>query len=213
MTSKPGTTAIVGLAALVLLAAPRPGTAQGEGWGLSVGATMTHMTGDYVTTRGDDEWGFFAGAYGERVISSIIAVNLGVNYNQKGGQGLTGSIPDLRSFDIELNYVEAPLLVEILLPLGSTWGLIGYGGIAAGFNLKCEAAIDEADKMSCKDTELGGATLEWAVPAGGGLSYAVGDGDMVVFEARYSWGISDAVKEQNLRNEGWQFILRLARRL
>lgn len=211
--STPRAAAIGGLAVLAVLASARPSVAQGNGWGLSIGATRTNLWGDYVTVRGEDKWGFFAGAYGAQGISGNLGLNLGVNYSQKGGQGLTGEPGDIRSFDVDLKYVELPLLVEILLPLGSTWGLVAYGGIAAGFNVGCKAAIGGEEKVDCKNTELGDAKTEWAVPAGGGLSYPVGDRDLVVFEVRYSWGISDAVKEQNLRNRGWHFILRLARRL
>jgi len=185
--------------------------AQGEGWGLTLGATSTQLYGDFVTSRGDARWGFTGGAYGERQLGGGLGVYLGVEYAQRGGQGLTGPVTDLESFDIDLDYVSIPLLVEVLLPLGEVWGLVAYGGMAADVSVKCRAKLGDAEKQPCKETALGGAKTTWSAPAGGGLSYRVGDSDAVVFEARYSWGLSDAVSDQEVRNRGWNFQLRLAR--
>jgi hypothetical protein len=201
------------LAAAALASQATPAAAQGEGWGLSVGVTGSTLSGDFVTAAGDTKWGFFGGVFGERYLSDNLALNLAVNYSQRGGQGLTGPPSDPVRYDIALNYIELPLLAEILLPLGGTWDLMAYGGIGVAFNVSCKAGFAGGSRESCQDTALGKARTEWSAPVGGGFSYQVGNGDMVVFEARYSWGLSDAVENVDLRNRGWTFILRLARRL
>jgi hypothetical protein len=201
------------VAAAAILAAVRPAAAQEKGWGILLGASATNLYGDYVTVRGETQWGFVGGMYAERRLAGNLAVNIGANYTQRGGKGLTGSVPDTYSYDVDVNYIELPLLLEILLPLSGTWDLIAYGGIGASFNVACNATIGDAAKTKCKDTELGKAQTEWELPVGGGFSYEVGNGEMVVFEARYIWGLSDVVADQNLRNRGWQFLLRLAKGL
>jgi hypothetical protein len=32
---------------------------------------------------------------------------------------------------------------------------------------------------------------------------------MIVFDVRYTWGLNDAVKDANVQNRTWQFLIRL----
>lgn len=196
-------------AAYVLLATPA--AAQNRA-GLSVGATAFNLYGDDIVARGDTEWGFYGGAFGETHVADFLALHLGVNYAQKGGQGLVGAgLLESEQVELDLNYIELPLLAEIMLPLGGMWDLMAYGGIAAGFNVYCKAALGGGDKESCKDTAVGGAKTEWGLPAGGGLFYSLANGEMVVFEARYTWGLNDAISNASIRNRGWYFLIRLVK--
>lgn len=198
-------------AALLVSLVWAPAMAQ-ERSGLILGATASKLYGDFVTVRGDTKWGVFVGGFSETLISQNVALNLAVNYTQKGGSGLTGSgLLDAESVELDLNYIEAPLLAELLLPFSGTWELMAYGGIAAGYNVTCKAKLGGGSKESCKDTALGGAKLEWGLPVGGGLSYDVGGGEMIVFDVRYTWALNDAVKNANVRNGTWQFLIRLTR--
>lgn len=211
MTSRYRTFPAAIVAVVAFATGPNPAVAQGEGWGLSLGATAATLEGDFVTASGDTKWGFFGGVFGERYMSDYLALNLAVNYTQRGGKGLAGTGEGPTGFDIDLDYLELPLLAEILLPMGTTWELMAYGGIGVGFNVSCKASLAGGSQTGCGDTSLGGAKTVWTVPAGGGLFYRVGNGDMVVFEARHTWGLTDAVENASLRDRGWTFILRLAR--
>lgn len=180
--------------------------------GLSLGATSSELTGDFIVVPGDAQWGFYGGAFGEKLLSSFLAVSLGVNYTQKGGEGLAGTgLLDAERVQLDLNYIELPLLVELLLPIGATWELMAYSGIAAAFNVGCKASLGGGSRESCKDTALGGANTEWGVPVGGGLAYTLPNLEMIVFEARYTWGQTDAVKNANVRNGTWYFLIRLVK--
>jgi len=196
-------------ALFVMLASPAP--AQNRA-GLSLGATASNLYGDDIVARGDTEWGFYGGAFGETQVADFLALHLGVNYTQKGGQGLVGTgLLESEQVKLDLNYIELPLLAEIMLPLGGMWDLMAYGGIAAGFNVTCKAAVGGGDSESCKDTAVGGAKTEWGLPAGGGLFYTLGNGEMVVFEARYTWGLNDAISDASIRNRSWYFLIRLVK--
>ena len=200
---------LAGLSLLLLSAAPL--VAQDQA-GLSLGASQSKLSGDDVTVSGDARWGFYGGAFGETRVADFLTLNLGVNYAQKGGEGLVGTtLLDSERVDLAVNYVELPFLVELTLPLGRTWDLLAYGGIAAAFNVSCKAAVAGGDKESCKDTPLGGAKTEWGLPVGGGLSYTLDDGEMIVFEARYTWGLNDAVSDASVRSQAWYFIVRLVK--
>ena len=197
------------VASLVVSVSASPALGQSRA-GLSLGATASDLYGDFITVRGDTKWGFYAGAFGEALVGDVLALNLGVNYTQKGGRGLAGTgLLDSERVELDLNYVELPLLVEIILPLGATWGLMAYGGIAAAFNVGCKASIGGGSKESCKDTALGAATTEWGLPVGGGLNYTLANGEAVVFEVRYTWGQNDAVANANIKNGTWYFLIRL----
>lgn len=200
-----------GLAATLLLMAAVSSPALGQSRaGLTLGATASELRGDFIAVSGDSRWGFYGGAFGEAVVGDVLAVNLGVNYAQKGGSGLTGTgLLDAERVELELNYVELPLLVELTLPLGASWGLMAYGGISGAFNTGCKASLGGGSKESCKDTALGGAKTEWGIPVGGGLSYTLDNGETVVFEARYTWGQSDVVANADIKNGAWYFLIRL----
>lgn len=186
-----------------------PALAQG-GAGLTLGATASELHGDFITMSGDSKWGFYGGGFGEVAVGDVLALNLGVNYAQKGGSGLTGTgLLDSERIELELKYVELPLLVQLTLPLGANWGLMAYGGISGAFNTGCKASLGGGSKESCKDTELGGAKTEWGIPVGGGLKYTLENGESVVFEARYTWGQSDVVANANIKNGAWYFLIRL----
>lgn len=200
---------VLTLSCLALLPAAAAGQDRA---GFTLGATASGVVGDFVTVSGDDKWGFYGGLFGETQISGVLAVSLGVNYTQKGGRGLTGTgLLESERFDLRLNYIELPLLAELMLPLGGTWDLLAYGGFAAAFNVSCKARLGGGSDQSCKDTALGSGQTEWGAPVGGGLFYTLGNGEMVVFEARYTWGLNDAVANANVRNRTWQFLIRLVK--
>ena len=200
-----------GLAAsfLFVLVLSSPATAQSRA-GLTLGATASELRGDFIVVPGDQRWGFYGGAFGEALVSDFLGVSLGVNYAQKGGSGLAGTgLLDSERVKLDLDYIELPLLVEIMLPFGATWGLMAYGGISAGFNVGCKASLGGGSKESCKDTALGGAKTEWGLPVGGGLNYTLPNGESVLFEVRYTWGQNDAVANASIKNGTWYFLIRL----
>lgn len=197
------------LALLLLAVCSSPVLGQSRA-GLSLGATASDLYGDSITAHGDTKWGFYGGVFGEVMVGDILALNLGVNYTQKGGRAYAGTgLLDSEKIELDLNYVELPLLVELMLPLGATWGLTAYGGIAAAFNTDCKASLGGASKQACKDTALGAARTEWAIPVGGGLNYTLANGESVLFEVRYTWGQSDAVENASIQNGTWYFLIRL----
>jgi hypothetical protein len=201
----------LGLAAALCLAMAGPLVAQDRA-GLTLGASLSALYGDDVVARGDSRWGFYGGAYGETQVADFIALSLGVNYEQKGGEGLLGTaLLESERLELDVNYVELPFLIELTLPLGRPWELIAYGGIAAAFNVSCKAALAGGEKQSCKDTPLGGPKMEWGLPAGGGLSYTLDDGEMIVFEARYTWGLNEVVSDADVRTRAWYFLIRLVK--
>ena len=200
-----------GIAATLMLVVAVSSHALGQSRaGLTLGATASELHGDFITVRGDAKWGFYGGAFGEVPVGDVLALNLGVNYAQKGGSGLTGTgLLDSERVELDLSYIELPLLVEITLPLGAKWGLMAYGGISGAFNTNCKASLGGSAKETCKDTALGGAKTEWGIPVGGGFSYTLDNGETVVFEARYTWGQSDVVSNANIKNGAWYFLIRL----
>ena len=201
----------VAFTAALLVTATLPSKVQAQSrTGLSLGATSSKLGGDYITVQGDEKWGFYGGAFGEALLNDILSVGLGVNYAQKGGSGLAGTgLLDSERVELDLSYIEVPLLVELTLPLGTAWGLMAYGGIAGAYNTSCKASLGGGSKESCKDTALGEATIEWGLPVGGGLRYTLDNGESVVFEVRYTWGQNDAVADASIRNEAWYFLIRL----
>jgi hypothetical protein len=199
---------LLSAAFLIGAATPTRVEAQQHRFGLTLGATSSTVNGDYMIGT-DSKWGFIGGIYGESRLNRNFASQLGVNYTQKGGKGLSQD----GLLDLRINYIEIPLLLQILAPLGSTWDFVAYTGIAAGFAVSCKATIGSDAQADCGDTSLGDSRTEWGLPVGGGFYYELSNGEMVTFDARYTWGLNDAVSAVDINNRTWQFILRLAKQL
>lgn len=176
--------------------------------GLNAGATASAVNGEFMIGT-ETKWGFLAGFYGESRLARNFASHLAFNYTQKGGRGLSRE----GLLDLRIAYLETPLLLQLLAPLGRNWDLAAYSGIALAFPVSCRASVGRSLEQKCKDTSLGDTRVEWGLPMGAGLSYGLDGGQVLFFDARYTWGLGDALEAVDVNNRTWQFLLRYAKRL
>lgn len=201
------TLALVGLVSAFHLT-PLCAQSQQHRVGISAGATSSIVNGDFMVGT-ESRWGFMAGFYGESRLTRNFASQLGFNYVQKGGKGLSRE----GLLDLRIAYVETPLLLQLLAPLGSSWDLVVYSGIAFGLPVACKASVGPSKDQKCKDTSLGDTKIDWSLPVGGGFYYGLPGGQLLVFDARYTWGLGDALDAVDVNHRTWHFILRYAKPL
>ena len=172
--------------------------------GVSAGATYSSMGGSRITAT-DSDWGALMGGYGRYDLSSNLAFQLEGNWVAKGGRGTV----DDSQVDFDLDYAEFPLTAQLAVGLSPTWEWNLYGGIAIAFNTKCDVSNDAGDKAACDEAAPDWTfnSTEWSVPFGTSFSYLFTRSALTA-DFRYSYGLSAAIDNLDLKNRSWQFILR-----
>jgi hypothetical protein len=132
-----------------------------------------------------------------------LSLEVELNYVNKGGKGVT---ENSQNIDLNVGYVEVPILANYLIPLGDKWRLGLYGGGAVGVPVTCDVTIEGSD-VSCVSS-LSSAKTEWLIPLGARLGYELSGGSRLDLDVRYSIPLSEALEVQNFRILTWQFLAR-----
>ncbi len=125
-------------AAICLLAAPRIGSAQERA---AVGAQVGYGRADLIgesSTAVSSRQGAITGVYLHLPFTGMFSLRPEVLFSLKGGQTLAQiqGTPDIALVDIELAYLELPLLVRATLPRGKYRPAI-FGGPSLGLQIGC----------------------------------------------------------------------------
>lgn len=172
--------------------------------GLAVGGTYSSMGGGLITAT-DSDWGALMGGYGRYRLQSNLALQLEGNWVQKGGRGTVQDEP----IDLDLDYFEIPLTAQLAVGLSQRWDWNLYGGIAIAFQTQCDAGAGSGAKTDCVEAAptWDFSSTEWSVPFGTSFSYLFSRSALTA-DFRYSYGLSAAIDNLDLKNRSWQFIIR-----
>jgi len=172
--------------------------------GVSAGATLSTMGGNRITST-DSDWGVLLGGYGRYRFVSNLALQLEANFVQKGGRGavVEGDV------DFDLDYVEVPLTAQLVVGLGPAWDWNLYGGIALAFRTTCGISLGPGDPAPCDEVapSWSFADTEWSVPFGTSFTRRFSRSALTA-DFRYSYGLSAAIENLDLKNRSWELILR-----
>ncbi|UCF19133.1 MAG: PorT family protein [Gemmatimonadota bacterium] len=198
---------LVMLAVLTLISVSSASPAYGQlRGGLIGGATYSKLSGEFITSS-DYKWSWMAGGFVEVPYRENWSLALELLYVNKGGTGVTDQPQE---FDVEIGYVEVPLLANFQVPLGDrlTAGL--YGGFSVGVSVNCGARVGTGAEVSCADA-LSSAATEWAIPLGGRLGFGAPGGSTVYLDFRYAVPLSDALEVESFKILSWQLAARWSR--
>lgn len=172
--------------------------------GVSAGATYSDLGGGLITST-DSDWGALLGGYAQYGFVSNLMLQLEVNWAQKGGRGIV----EEGGVDFDLDYLEIPFTAQFGTALGERWRWNLYGGIAVGFQTTCDVRLDDGDAAACEDAvpTWDFPSTEWSVPFGTSFTYRLTRSALTA-DFRYSYGLSDAIENLDLKNRSWQFIVR-----
>ena len=172
--------------------------------GVSAGATYSNMGGSRITAT-DSDWGALMGGYGRYRLQSNLAFQLEGNWVAKGGRGTV----DDSQVDFDLDYLELPLTAQLAVGLSPQWEWNLYAGIALAFKTACDVSSDGGDKAACDEAAPDWTfnSTDWSVPFGTSFSYQFARSALTA-DFRYSYGLSAAIDNLDLKNRSWQFILR-----
>lgn len=189
--------------ALVLLAAPLE--AQENRVGLVGGLTMATWGGDDVDDP-DGSLGYDVGAYLSWQVGDTWAFRPGVYYVQKGIEDSDAS----GEAELNLDYIEFPLLLEYRIPTEGALGVSLMGGPAAAFNLGCDLEGTSGGvsvTADCDDLGIDVKSIDLGAMIGMGLRFAAGESVGIVVEANYNYGllsIDDSGGDADIKNRAFQ---------
>ena len=210
---------IVAAAALIAGLSATPAKAQEGGslfLGVAAGGSYSGLRGDYFSSSSEArnyQWGFVGGATFEAYFKRDFSIKVDALYTQKGA----GGIPDgVNNIDLNLAYIDAPVMLNFNVPLSYKWSVAFYTGISVGFNLSCDLSSSDGSSTSCTDSEESPdpKSTEIAWPFGLGIEYwpSGRTGNYLAFDVRYVYGISSAFENSaaNVKNQVLELLVRYA---
>ena len=209
-----GSGAKVGGILLVLgLAAPALLLAQGRraAVGSQVGYSRADLGGpDAAGIRARQ--GALSGVYLSAPLGRILSVRPELLFALKGGRTEV-SLEDgsLATLDIDLAYLEIPLLARITFPTGRIRPVL-FGGPSASFQIGCDLQVILATQTVRSSCDQAGValfrTFDYGVVGGGGAEFAWAQSALSL-EARYTAGIRSIVDGATVRNRAFAVVLAL----
>jgi hypothetical protein len=178
-------TSLVGFLAVLCAAAPAEAQFARRYVGLSGGGTYSNLT-NYSAVNSDWRWGGTAGLVIGTVTFDYSFVELAPSWTQQGGG------------DLRIDYVDIPLLIGGLVPVGGQSVILRmYAGIGLGLKVACNL-----------DTGCDGVKSSvWSLPVGVSFAKVIGSGRFVGVDGRYAIGLSDAFDALSATSRSWQFRL------
>jgi hypothetical protein len=202
-----GILVVLGLAAPMLLLA--------QGRRASVGAQVGYSSADL---GGPDAAGIRArqgavtGVYLTAPLGRILSLRPELLFALKGGRTEV-SLRDgsAATLDIDLAYIEVPLLARVTLPTGRIRPVL-FGGPTTGFQIGCDLQVILATETVRSSCDSAGVvlfrTFDYGVVGGGGIEFGWAQSALSL-EARYTSGIRSIVDGARVRNRVFDMMLAL----
>ncbi len=184
--------------------------------GLAAGGSYSGLRGDFFS--GEDasrsyKWGFVGGATFEAFVKrNAFSIKVEALYTQKGVSGIPEGV---NSVDLNLAYIDVPVMLNLNVPLSYKWTVAFYSGISVGFNISCDLSSSDGSSVSCADnSEVDPKSTEIGWPFGLGIQYwpSGRTGNYLSLDARYVYGISNAFEDSvgNVKNQVFELLVRYA---
>ncbi len=171
--------------------------------GVKGGLNLSHFTGDdwkLDNTTQSMRLGFNAGAFIEVPVHPIISIQPEVQYTTKGETLEKDDIVN-RTWKIQLENVEVPILAKVYFPTDGDVKPFVYFGPFMGWNLSSKtdkfSEIGNFTFSSGQDLEDQTNAWEAGVAFGAGLAYLLPSG-VFFLDARYTLGLTSAFDNKDL---------------
>ena len=150
-----GRLATLGVAICLMAVARNAGAQESAAVGAEVGYSRADLTGenaDLVESR----QGAITGVYLHLPVGPVVSVRPEVLFSLKGGRtvALIARTSDLVDIDIELAYLELPVLARLTLPAGRVRPAI-FGGPSVGLQIGCDFLLTfqmRSTRLTCGET-------------------------------------------------------------
>jgi hypothetical protein len=199
--------ATLGVAICLMAVAGDAGAQERSAFGAQVGYSRADLTGE-ASDLVESRQGAITGVYLHLPVNPVVSVRPELLFSLKGGRtvALISGTSTLADIDIELAYLELPVLARLTLPGGRVRPAI-FGGPSAGVQIGCDVLFtfspDSTSRMTCgqddvsqvRQWDLGwiaGAAIEMHLPR-----------TTLALQGRYSAGFRSILEGNvELRNRG-----------
>jgi Outer membrane protein beta-barrel domain len=192
--------------ALCLMASVRPAAGQvGAAVGAQVGYSRADLTGESANVE-EARQGAITGVYLHLPLNRLASLRPEVLFSVKGGRILSGisDSDDLALVDLELAYLELPLLGRLTLPRGRFRPAI-FGGPAIGIQIGCDVLFTTPDTTvngTCGENVSGVSEWDYGWIAGAAIEMHL-PRTTLALQGRYSAGLRSVLEGPvDLRNRG-----------
>jgi hypothetical protein len=206
--------------ALCLLAVARNAGAQEEraGVGAQVGYSRAGLTGRNADLEGSRQ-GAITGVYLHLPMNRMVSVRPELNFSLRGGRTLARIVDSetIALIDIELAYLELPVLARLTLPRGRFRPAV-FGGPSVGVQIGCDFLIivpTDSLRATCGQKDPTGAdevtgVREWDVGwvAGAAIEMHL-PRTTLALQGRYSSGFRSVLETVDLKNRGMALLFGL----
>lgn len=197
--------------AVFLVAVARPAGAQGRAAvGAQVGYSRADLTGqeaDLVESR----QGAITGVYLHLPMNRVMSVRPEILFSLKGGRTLVLIEETIAEVDIELAYLELPLLARLTWPRGRFRPAV-FGGPSAGLQIGCDFLFvlpTDSLRRTCGEDDITGVR-EWDFGwiAGAAIEMHL-PRTTLALQGRYSSGFRSVLDNVDLKNRGMAVLFGL----
>lgn len=195
------------------LAVPGTATAQGRvGIGVELGYTRASFGG--ADSRGVTlHEGAVAGAFFLARLTPWLALRPGLQLASKGGatSGVRLSDSSIVRADLELVYLDFPILLRSRIPAPGGLRLVLTGGLVPGLRIGCNVEVSDSTGLSSRnacDQEGLGNFRSLDIEALGGVGFGIPiESSELTIEARVSQGLRSISDFRELKNRALTFII------
>ncbi len=174
--------------------------------GVEVGYSRTDLAlgggGNLLTSR----QGAITGAYLQFPLHDIFAIRPELLFSLKGGSTVA-NIGEETNIDIELAYIELPVLFRVSFPTGSIRPVL-FGGPALAIQIGCDFSFSvDSTRSTCGQDSLNNVrSWDFGLVAGGGVEKRLRRAT-IALEARYTAGTRSILEDVDLRNRAFGLVL------
>ena len=176
--------------------------------GVEVGYSRTDLAlgggGNLLTSR----QGAITGAYLQFPLHDIFAIRPELLFSLKGGSTVaTIEGQGEANIDIELAYIELPVLFRVSVPTGSIRPVL-FGGPALAIQIGCDFSFSfDSSRSTCGQDSLNNVrSWDFGLVAGGGVEKRLRRAT-IALEARYTAGTRSILEDVDLRNRAFGLVL------
>jgi hypothetical protein len=177
--------------------------------GVQVGYSRTDLAlgagGNLLNSR----QGAITGVYLQFPVRDFLAIRPELLFSLKGGRTFANVKGEPSDIDIELAYLELPLLLRVSIPTGAVRPVL-FAGPAVAIQIGCDFtfAIDSTRATCGQDTLTNVREWDFGVVGGGGLEMRLRRAT-VALEARYTVGTRSVLEDVALKNRAFGLVLAL----
>lgn len=200
---------LVAFAALLLFGSLQFASAQNKTWGAGpeIGLSFSKYSGDLENH--EFKTGLVGGGHVTYSTHPTFGITLKALYHQRGSQQeISGTVNKQL-----LHYLEFPLLARYFLTPGGKFRPNIFLGPSASFLLNVQNKVGDGDYTSVSAEDRNDyRNFDLGLSAGIGLNYLIGKETRILFDARYTHGLTNLSKfdDISIYNRGLAFTLGLS---